>query len=83
MKQVYFITKLFLFSYVPYLFKQEYMFIQFFFVFLTLLFAGSDIYEDARVRFEYKKTIPSEPVHMDTYLVGDEQHSLYHRIFIL
>ncbi len=59
------------------------MFIQFFFVFLTLLFAGSDIYEDARVRFEYKKTIPSEPVHMDTYLVGDEQHSLYHRIFIL
>ncbi|CAB4005181.1 uncharacterized protein LOC110065605, partial [Paramuricea clavata] len=30
---------------------------------------GSDIYEDPRVRFEYKKIIPSEPVRMETYLV--------------
>ena len=30
---------------------------------------GSDIYEDPRVRFEYKRIIPLEPVHMETYLV--------------
>ena len=35
------------------------------------LFIGSDIYEDPRVRFEYKKTIPSDPVRMETYLVRD------------
>lgn len=32
---------------------------------------GSDIYEDPRVRFEYEKAIPPEPVQMETYLVGD------------
>ncbi|XP_028398309.1 uncharacterized protein LOC114521934 [Dendronephthya gigantea] len=30
---------------------------------------GSDIYEDPRVRFEYKKVIPPDPIHMETYLV--------------
>jgi hypothetical protein len=45
---------------------------------LITLFVGSDIYEDPRVRFEYKKIIPSEPVRMETYLVGDQQHTLRH-----
>ena len=57
------------FFYPPYIFSRQ---------LLITLFVGSDIYEDPRVRFEYKKIIPSEPVRMETYLVGDQQHTLRH-----
>lgn len=37
---------------------------------------ASDVYEDPRIRKEFKKSLPPEPVRMETYLVSDMLVSL-------